>query len=239
MTRVVGVDTAYPVTRELLRSASAVLGQVPAFWGRYFTSPTAGGGVEYRHRIEDQILAEAAVRVLPIARQTNHVGGTIAEGARDAELNARDLVATFGETLLSTIAEVALFLDVEGSGRSKLSVEYYVGWANGLSVVGPEVRILPCVYGLPSDSETWDALGAAVAEGCQCGGIWSSRPHAGESVVEPHPWDPEVVRPRSSFALPPVVLWQYSFAKKHAQFDRNLAAPGYDLLSKLVLPPLS
>jgi hypothetical protein len=43
------------------------------------------------------VLGAAGIRVLPIARQTNDVGGTAASGQVHGAANALDLIKTFGE----------------------------------------------------------------------------------------------------------------------------------------------
>ena len=96
-----GADSSVLVTnrigdRGLIELATALYGEAPVFWGRYFTSASSGGNVEYRHLKENQPLRDNNIRVLPIARQTNRVSGTQADGSADAEKNANDLLSTFG-----------------------------------------------------------------------------------------------------------------------------------------------
>src|SRR5713101_9093673 len=102
-----GADSADIVTAEidgqrLIELARVLFGQFPVFWGRYFTSTSASGNVEYRHLKENQPLRDNNIRVLPIARQTNRVSGTHSEGSADAEKNADDLLATFGADYLAS-----------------------------------------------------------------------------------------------------------------------------------------
>src|SRR5579859_4663703 len=102
MTRIVGADTAYPVTPALIAKAIEVtLGPI-VFWARYFTSVRESGTVEYRHAVENPILAARGIRVLPVARQTNDVSRDRGAGFTDGVANARDLIATFGEDYLAT-----------------------------------------------------------------------------------------------------------------------------------------
>jgi hypothetical protein len=82
MNRVAGADTAFPVTQALIDSATKVLGGTPPFWGRYFGTRQTGCAVEYRHALEDGVLSAAGICVLPIACQTNAVGGTAAQNQR-------------------------------------------------------------------------------------------------------------------------------------------------------------
>ena len=102
-----GADSSMPVTNQvsgsgLIDLAKTLYGETPVFRGRYFTSVAAGGLVEYRHLRENQPLRDNQIRVLPIARQTRNVGGTVAAGSTDAERNAEDLIVTFGADYLAS-----------------------------------------------------------------------------------------------------------------------------------------
>jgi hypothetical protein len=236
--RTVGADTAYPVTESLVATATAALGQAPKFWGRYFTSPQTVGDVEYRHRLEDGVLAAHDIRVLPIARQTNNVGGSLADGQRDGLLNASDVIDTFGESyLVEQGGQFLIFLDVEGSGPSRLSTDYYSGWADGLAQASRNVSFSPCVYGLPRDAVTWTALARALANGVSCGGLWMAHPLLADP--EPVAWNPSIVAPTPDPGAP-VLLWQYMFPRNGANIDRSLVNPEIDaqrvLLSRLIAP---
>jgi hypothetical protein len=75
-----GADSSVPVTNQingknLIELAVENFGEQPVVWGRYFTSAGTSGLVEYRHLRENQILRDAGIRVVPIARQTKHVMG--------------------------------------------------------------------------------------------------------------------------------------------------------------------
>src|ERR1700735_5383618 len=101
-----GADSSVIVTAQvagtgLIDLAKALYGETPVFWGRYFTSSSAGGTVEYRHLKENKALRDNNIRVLPIARQTKNVGATQAAGSADAEQNVDDLIATFGADYLA------------------------------------------------------------------------------------------------------------------------------------------
>ena len=118
-----GADSSVPVTnqigdKDLIHIATEVFGQMPAFWGRYFTSASTSGNVEYRHLKENLMLNQNGIRVLPIARQTRNVNGTQASGSADAEVNVEDLITTFGQDYLESLGgRFLMFLDVEGSPR--------------------------------------------------------------------------------------------------------------------------
>lgn len=233
-----GADTAFPVTKQLIDQATAALTERPAFWGRYFTSPETTGSVEYRHALEDAVLAAAGIRVLPVARQTNHVGGDLASGTSDGAANARDLVETFGEANLAAGCPngALVFLDVEGSGASRLSTDYYTGWAAGLASVSS--LFVPCVYGIPGDATTWTALARAIAAGSPCGGLWLARPllNVNEATLA---WSANMVPAVDPGA--PVLLWQYAFPQGGINVDRDLVNPAVDaqadVLARLISPP--
>ncbi len=216
-----GADSSVLVTNRigdkgLIELATALYGEAPVFWGRYFTSASAGGNVEYRHLKENQPLRDNNIRVLPIARQTNRVSGTHSEGSADAEKNADDLLATFGADYPQTLT------------------------AHSSSQTSGEVEILPCVYAVRSDTPTWSAIAAAVLAGAACNGAWIARwPSSG---CQPLPeWDAGKVTP--DVAIPcPILIWQYANdCHGGGGFDCSETNPGIDLqsdlLDQLVLPP--
>lgn len=229
MTDIRGVDSYSEVSERLILQATSALGVKPAFWGRYFTN-VSSRQAEYRHRVEGPLLAAHGIRVLPIARQTNRVHGTEADGGVDGAANAADIAATFSSAELA--GGCRIFLDVEGSKGirpSILSVDYYRGWAGELAASG----ITPCVYGIPGDAVTWGALSRACLDGAICGGVWLSRPY--RAPPEPVPWTPSMLVPYVGIPDVPILLWQYGFGP---DFDRNLVAPDApdDWLQSLPLP---
>jgi hypothetical protein len=245
-----GADSSTLVTsqiggRNLIQLATDLFGQPPVVWGRYFTSVSASGDVEYRHLKENQPLREKNIRVLPIARQTKRVNGSVADGSADAAANAEDLIQTFGADYLATQGgEVVMFLDVESS--PSLSVGYYQGWAATLmshsrDFSGGKVTVLPCVYGTQADDATWRAVVAAVGPGVEFRGAWIARwrVRGCNNLLE---FGDDLVRPRS---LPPVfkiLLWQYSDdCHGGSGFDCDETNPSIDLqqdlLNKCILPP--
>jgi hypothetical protein len=243
-----GADSSVIVTSQvtgktLIDLAITFYGENPVFWGRYFTSTSAGGTVEYRHLKENKALRDNNIRVLPIARQTKNVNGTQADGSRDAETNADDLITTFGPDYLASLSsEFYMFLDVEGN--PSLSQAYYTGWsqtliAHSASAMGGKAKILPCVYATQSDNATWSATKTAVAAGAQCSGAWIARwPVSG---CQPLPdWKDDLVRP--SVGIPfPVLIWQYADdCHGGGGFDCSETNPAIDLqnfLNHLILPP--
>ncbi|HEX7318049.1 MAG TPA: hypothetical protein VF297_29360 [Pyrinomonadaceae bacterium] len=241
-----GADSSQPVTAELINTATQQFGQAPLFWGRYFTSPTATGTVEYHHGTESPVLAQHNIRLLPVARQTGHVGGSQQQGTSDAQQNVQDFLDTFSQDyLVSQGGQFLLFLDVEGSpstGSPSLSLDYYLGWARTLvsysqSQTGGAVTILPCVYARQGDNETWDVLVSANGQGATCNGAWVARYYY--SGCDMHDWNDSVVMP--SVALPfDVLLWQYAENCCGGTIDCNQTNPNLDtntlLLDRLILP---
>jgi hypothetical protein len=244
-----GVDSSVPVTsqvqgQDLIQLAISRFNAVPAFWGRYFTSPETTGSVEYRHALESLALNAAGIPVLPIARQTVKVGGTALEGSADAKANAADLLATFGADALAAQGDTFfMFLDVEGA--PSLSVDYYTAWAQALAqsssdVTGGQVTIRPCIYASQGDTATWQALAQAIANGADCGGAWVAR-YPGNGCEAVPDWDDSVVTP-SVGAPCPIVAWQYAGDCAGGSLDFSQTNPALDphatLLNFLVLPPL-
>src|SRR5947199_7889676 len=131
-----GADSSNLVThkiggKDLIQLATDQFGETPVLWGRYFTSSSSAGNVEYRHAQENSILRTKNIRVLPIARQTKRVNGTEAQGTADATANVDDLIATFGTDYLASQGnQFLVFLDVEGD--PSLSAAYFTGWAQAL-----------------------------------------------------------------------------------------------------------
>jgi hypothetical protein len=244
-----GADSAVPVTsqiqgKNLIQCAEDVFGAAPVLWGRYFTSTSTSGDVEYRHLKENQILRQKNVRVLPIARQTKRVGGTQAQGSLDAEANVEDLIITFGRDYLSSQGgKFFMFLDVEGA--PSLSAAYYMGWAQTLvshsaAITNNGVQLLPCVYATQLDDPTWQAVASCAEQGVQCGGAWVAHwVHRGCHNLDD--WQDAAVTPKT--ALPcKVLLWQYADdCFGGTGFDSNQTNPGIDLehefLARLILPP--
>jgi hypothetical protein len=244
-----GADSSMPVTtviegKTLIALAQDLYGLTPVFWGRYFTSVATTGVVEYRHLKENQILFDNNIRVLPIARQTKRVDGTMADGSADAAANVEDLIKTFGEDyLVSQGGKFFMFLDVEGS--PSLSLSYYDGWASTLTshsseMTGGAVQILPCLYATRGDNATWQNVATACTRGADCNGIWVARwvRHSCSNLVD---WNDLMVAP--TVALPcKVLIWQYSNdCHGGAGFDCDEVNPSIDLnkdlLNQLILPP--
>jgi len=228
----------------MIQGASGLLGATPVFWGRYFTSVSTTGDVEYRHSDENQPLNAAGIRLLPIGRQTANVNGNQEQGVTDGVANAQDFITTFGvEVLTQQGGRFYMFLDVEGS--PSLSQAYFEGWAQGLaqeatSLSGGSVAILPCVYATQSDTETWSSVASAMAAGTQCHWAWIARYYTGQCNMGE--WDPAVLTPTAPAPFPcPILAWQYAGNCLQGQIDCSQTNPEIDieaqLLAFLVLPP--
>lgn len=245
-----GADSSQPVTAALIQSATDLYGAAPVFWGRYFTSVTTAGSVEYRHAKENGPLNAAGIRLLPVARQTKHVNGTQQQGVTDGVANAKDYITTFGAAFLAARGgKFYMFLDVEGD--PSLSPAYYTGWAEGLAqesanqcesagLAVDAMQVQPCVYGPQSDSATWSALGTAQADGAQCMGVWIARYNPNECNLAD--WSDLKVTPSTPSPFPwPILAWQFSDKCLSGQIDGSQTNPNTDaqsqLLDFLVLPP--
>jgi hypothetical protein len=246
-----GADSSIPVTPDLVNTASGVLGQTPKYWGRYFKSKAAPGNVEYRHKSENPVLAASGIRLLPVARQTNHVGGTEDQGRLDAVNNVEDFLATFDQDLLvAQGGQFLMFLDVEGlpeEGNPSLSVDYYRGWAPTLmahsrELTGNAVTISPCVYARQLDNNTWNALITANNQGIGCGGAWVAR-YPFKTCDLPEFADRFAIPANLDDDLPfDVLIWQYAEKCAKGTIDCNQTNPNIAdidtvLFGKLVLPP--
>jgi hypothetical protein len=245
-----GADSSVPVTyqiegKSLIDLATTLYGEVPVVWGRYFTSPSTGGTVEYRHSRENQPLRSRGIRVMPIARQTRHVSGDDSIGANDAKSNVEDVIITFGADYLKAQGgKFLMFLDVEGA--PSMSKAYYDGWARAVvshssSFSGGGVTIVPGVYATQGDNSTWKALAAAVAQGAPCEGVWIARWRI-RGCGTPLDFDMNMALVRPTVPLPcEILLWQYADeCHGSSGFDCNEINPNIDVpafLSKCILPP--
>ncbi len=238
---IAGTDSSRPVTTDLVQSATEFFGGTPAYWGRYFKSPT-GGPAEYRHKLEDPVLSAAGIKVLPVSQQTKNVGDNEQSGIDHAKLNVTDFLLTFPrEHLVSQGGQFLMFLDVEGD--PPLSVDFYTGWAQTLtdfsnSESDGQVTLLPCIYAPQLNTTTWRALAKAAANGVECHGAWVARYPHGCKLQD---FDPAFAIP--SVDIPcDVLIWQYAENCVNGDLDLNQTNPSIDdiensLLNKLVLPP--
>ncbi len=242
-------DSSVPVTHQiegktLIELASSLFGGTPVLWGRYFTSTSTTGDVEYRHLKENQILRDQNIPVLPIARQTKHVNGSQPLGSADAAQNVEDVILTFGQDYLASQGgQYLMVLDVEGA--PSLSLSYYTGWAQTVISHSQDftegaVTVLPCVYATQGDDTTWRAVANAGDRGVACHGAWIARWRI-RGCGDLLEFDDAIVMPRVPLPCK-VLLWQYA-DECHGDdgFDCNETNPNIDLdrdlLQKCILPP--
>lgn len=247
LTGIGGVDTLVNVESSMIPTATKFMGAHPRFWGRYFQGNTRDG--EYLHKQENKPLHDAGIRVIPISRQTNKVGGTQQDGMELGTSHAKDVLATFGEDyLVSQGDSFYIFLDVEGvDGQPSLSKEFYLGWSNAVVNASSKVKFLPCIYtNAKSDPTSQRNLSAAMKEGAQCHGLWVAN-YDNQSQISP--WNREKAKP--VIAVPcKVLLRQYigdvdSTGKVNLSngiYDFNQINPFLDnpelILQRLILPPM-
>src|SRR5262245_52498369 len=97
-----GIDSWDRPSQALLDKATKVIGQQPKFWGRYFKRAETIDPPHYNHQLESNFLRANNIRVLPLARQTNRVAGSAADGRKDGTDNAVAVISAFGRGYLSS-----------------------------------------------------------------------------------------------------------------------------------------
>lgn len=225
--------------RDLVTTATEHLKESPAFWGRYFKRPAYAR--DYSPMRENALLHRAGIRLLPIARQTTGVSGSIDRGLHDGDNNVDAFIDAIGvEHLASQGSQFLMFLDVEDT---PLSLQYFIGWSNALHQrskerSGDRFEILPAVYARTGDDTTWRVLVHAADMGHATAGAWVIRMRRGACDSLPD-WDPEFLMP--AVTLPcPVLAWQFALDCYSKRIDFSMVNPDPDagsaLLSKLVLP---
>jgi hypothetical protein len=238
---IAGADSTSPVTQKLIDSAIDVLASAPKFWGRYFKGAGNTNPAQYQAGRENPVLERAKVRVLPIARQTNNVGGSGRDGDREGRQNAQAIVEAFGHQYLGSLNNNPLvFLDVEQT--VPLSAEYYLGWSQALTDEGRKlsndaVSLTPALYASYGSKQTWRALSASIGRGAICGGVWVARYVVSDGCAPMPVWSEERVRPLGLPEEVPVLAWQY--AQNCKDIDCNQANPRFQdqLMDQLILPP--
>jgi hypothetical protein len=240
------VDSPRPVSEDI-KEVISYFGKTPVAWGRYFTTSYP---VEYSHVLENDTLHKNNIKLLPIARHTNHVGGSRAQGIADAKQGVNDLFSTFSvDQWKSQGNEFLYFLDVEGNPtgvNGSISKEYYQGWSETLLVYSKErsentVTILPCVYINYHDETTISILKESDVA---CYGLWIARYHFTPQKLPA--WDETFAVPKSvQESSIPVFLRQYaSGSQMKVPFDLDQTNPNREdiqknFLDKLLLPPLN
>jgi len=180
---------------------------------------------------------------LPVGRQTANVSEPDSDlGQQDGGDNAAAIIATFGADHLSTMPEVAVFLDAEIN--NPLNHVYYQGWSAGLIAGGSSqnVKFAPCVYGHHNDGETWSELGKALSAGSICGAAWIVFMDSMNFPIGP--WQPARFTGKNMPASVRVAIAQRVLDfqdSEHRAYDFNLVNPAHQnwLLPRLVLPPAS
>jgi len=230
--------------RSITAIAAEHLKETPAFWGRYFKRP--GYARDYSAHRESAVLHREGIRLLPIARQTPRVAGTIEDGLADGDRNADAFISAMGvEHLAKHGRDLLMFLNVESTGQDHpaLSLPYFIGWSNALAQrsaerSGGRFAILPAVYCRTSSEPTWRVLAHAADLGHPVAGVWIVRARRGACDSLPD-WDPGFFLP--SVALPcPIMAWQFAVGCYRSTLDFSMVNPAPDvaegLLSKLVIP---
>lgn len=246
LTGIGGADTVVNVESTMIQEAAKLMGASPRFWGRYFQGNTREA--EYLHKLENKPLHDALIRVLPISRQTNKVGGTHLDGVELGTSHAKDVLDTFGEDYLASQGDgFYFFLDVEGvDEQPSLSKEFYKGWSEAVVQASSKVKLLPSVYLNGSDQTTLRSLSTAMKEGAHCHGLWVARYDHQPQIS---PWNREKVKFESPVPCK-VLLRQYigdvdpktgQVNLKHGIYDFSQINPFLDnpelVLQRLILPP--
>jgi hypothetical protein len=250
-TPVLGIDSLAVSSHAALKKASsaAYLGQAPAFWGRYFYAPgqinSSGHKDTHYSAAENGFLRSEGIRLLPIARQTGHVGTDAETGSIDARRNVHAILECFPAAYLAGAdPNVLIFLDVEPA--VSLDPGYYAGWSSTITtysdqVSGSSVKFKPAIYANARDDRTWNALARALAGGSLCFGVYVARYYYGSPKPD-RGWQPSILTPAGG-VRPPILAWQYwasaDEAPRDENFDTNIASPYHSdvLLDGLIMPP--
>lgn len=95
----VGIDQGRLASAECYSVAAALLGQQPAFWGRYFKGPGNRMPIQYQPDKEATFFSNRNIRVLPIARQTGNVcTADSGLGYADGQRNAAAILCALGQS---------------------------------------------------------------------------------------------------------------------------------------------
>jgi hypothetical protein len=249
-TNILGIDTLFPSGPATLANATSpsFLGQSPAFWGRYFYAPgqidSSGKKDTHYSAAENGFLRSNGIRLLPLARQTDNVGGDQTKGAADAKNNVDAILESIPAGYLTgTDPSALVFLDVEID--RPLNADYYVGWSQTIGDYSSQrsnggVKFKPAIYAATMDTVTWAALAQALKAGSLCYGAYIDRYHFGSPVS--NGWQADILTPAGGIT-PPILAWQYwacaDTASADLNFDTNIASPyHYDaLLDGLIMPP--
>lgn len=251
--QVFGTDSLSPSGADKLASVTGLHGVArPAFWGRYFYAPgqtTSTGAHDPDHYSprEHAFLRANGIRVLPICRQTGHVGGTSAQAVTDADHNVAALFECFPPDYLAMAApEVLLFLDVEEAAtQPRLVPAYYVAWAariaqQGAALSGGRVTLVPAAYTSRKANQSLTALKQAMDQGAPCAGIWIAQGGLGDRT--PPPFSDATMLPAVPLACPTLACQYFlcaDAAPPSENVDMSVCNPLHAtmLLSRLIMPP--
>lgn len=256
MTDCTGIDANAIADQNQLQTATALLGQAPAFWGRYFKGPGNLMPTQYQAGSEADFFATNRIPVLPIARQTPDVAVADQNFGYAAGLrNAAALMASFGAVKLSQMPNgLAVFLDVEQ--QTPLTHQYYMGWSSGLidggtkSLIdfrdevaagtvpnGAVINFIPCIYGHHTADQTWQELQLALTGGAKCGAAWVIYEDANPQFPI-GPWRSQDFTNQHMPAQVPVVVCQRILDYNDGALDFDLVNPAYQnwLLQRLIVP---
>lgn len=243
---VAGIDSVEPISATWIARGKELMGVAPAFIGRYF-GPGRPATYQYVPAQENGPAAEADVKILLIAEQTNRVNGST--GLHDGIGNAQNIIQCFGVDYLASLGkEFYCFLDCEGS--PDLTAEYWGAWSDAIitesqSLSGGRFTIRPAIYASQGDVATWKALASAMAAGAQCAGLWIASyetTSAGNLPIKPT-WNANRANTSGIVVNAPLLLWQYAGGFDGSNFealDPNSINPATDaaaFLARCVTPP--
>jgi hypothetical protein len=237
-----GTDAAQPVNPQLLNYTREMLGGTPAqFMGRYFKGPGNTDGVQYQPAAENPLLHGAGMKLMPFARQTNHVNGSLVQGQTDARHNVDAYFAAIPAAEVDAQGGKAfLFLDIEPPGDGPdVSVAYYQGWA-GAVLAHSQGRILPCAYLNRSNNvPSLQNIQSAMRLGAECHGLMvaSYIGSGGNGAITPRDWTDKSTKPPLDIGVP-ILAWQF-WDKYRGALDASQVNPALaqDVLAWLLVPP--
>jgi hypothetical protein len=228
-----GADTSIIVDSALITRAAKRIGGNPQFWGRYFKGPGDPNPAQYQPHKENAVFSAAGIPILPIARQTTHVGGSEAAGATDARNNIAAINAAFGGTVLAARpVPLLVFLDVEPS--HPLSAAYYTGWSR--EIAASSSKLAPAVYLNQSDTTTWKAIKDCIDKNSKCAGVWVAHYFVSKGCWPVPAWNAADVEPKGIKVAVPIFAWQFCGDCDEVDYSLINSSLANDLRAGLILP---